>query len=223
MNPYTHSFMWMFCLDLISDSFTLVMALPITILRTLSLRRREFIGLTLVFLIGLTTIVCAIIRYVVIHETNNDVESIEGKINDTSVIQVWSFIEVYFAIITFCLPAFRVLLNSRRRKLNLNSRYAPHCEQGMYGCGTLEQSRLRKGHENNPRLQSEVSITRGDPLERIDSCNDTNFERGHMSPVSTIKASDVSSNKEFLPPMTFEKQVGVTNHEVRITPSDAPL
>ena len=198
------------------------MILPITILRTLSLRRREFIALTLVFLVGLTTIICAIIRFAVIHETYRHDESPEGKINDISVIQVWSFIETYFAIITFCLPAFRVLLNHRR---NRSPRALPYYEQGMRGCGTLERSHLRRCRQNKSKLSSVASIARGDIgasdlREHIDNYNNVNPEHGHMSEIGGVETRDFSSDHAMLPLTSYGRRIG---DKVCITPPYAPL
>lgn len=196
------------------------MALPITILRTLSLKRREFIGLTLVFLVGLTTIICAIIRYIVIHETNSqDHEGPEGKINDISVIQVWSYIEAYFAIITFCLPAFRILLNSRRR----TGRRTTCSVLPRYGQSTLQRSHLRKGTEKKSRPSSADSITRADIEASDPQWYISSYSDHIMSPVDSVETSDFLNDKAILPPpKAYEKQAGLVNHMVCNTPPYVP-
>ncbi|KAI5786965.1 hypothetical protein DFH27DRAFT_603537 [Peziza echinospora] len=94
----------------------LIMALPITVLRSLNLRRRDLFALSFVFIVGVVTILAAVIRYAVVYETFRKPSAptnVEKKINDIMVVMSWCFIEAYLAQIAFCLPAFRVFLRSK--------------------------------------------------------------------------------------------------------------
>ncbi len=82
------------------------MVVPLSILPTLQIGRREILALALVFAVGTISIIAAITRTAIVHGV---LTSTNAGQNTQRELETWSYIEMSLATVAFCLPAFRVL------------------------------------------------------------------------------------------------------------------
>jgi len=94
-----------------------VLCVPISILPTLQIGRKEKIALAFVLVVGVLSVAAAITRIAIVHRglvTNNVSQT-------TSLsIQLWSVAEVAVGAVAFTLPSFRVLLVTIQKGRNSN-------------------------------------------------------------------------------------------------------
>lgn len=95
--------------DLLTD--VLIMAIPIRVLASLQINTKEKISIAFVFLVGVITMVAAIVRCV----------SLKGKQSGSGELSVpwlifWGAIECAVAIIVACLPSFAIFIRTKIKK-----------------------------------------------------------------------------------------------------------
>lgn len=94
--------------NVVSD--LMIMILPIAVIPSLKLRRRETIALLSVFLLGIFSIGASTARFIVVYKV------IANKTNAATSIQsleLWSTVECATAMIAFCAPAYRGWLTKK--------------------------------------------------------------------------------------------------------------
>ncbi|KAF8462362.1 hypothetical protein BDZ91DRAFT_850601 [Kalaharituber pfeilii] len=156
----------------------ILMVLPLAVLRTLNLRRRDLFALSFVFLVGIITILAAIIRYIVVHQTYTnpgEANNAEKKINDIMVVMSWCLIEAFLAQIAFCLPAFRVFLRNRK-----GDRSAPRPIGGQNTVGSSGRKRFKDQISDDSVSQTE--LTNYSKIDSLEQVNDP-VTYGFTSPV----------------------------------------
>ncbi|KIN08814.1 hypothetical protein OIDMADRAFT_76981, partial [Oidiodendron maius Zn] len=96
-----------YCLgvDLLTD--LLIMAIPIRVLWNLRISLLEKISIGVVFVVGIITMVTAIVRSVSLESTSGG-----GQVS-TTWLMLWAAIEGAIAIIVGCLPSFAIFIRGR--------------------------------------------------------------------------------------------------------------
>jgi len=93
-----------------------VMLLPLTVIRRLHLSKRQKLGFLFVFALGLLTISMSTVRFLDIQlfkELNRvSHNKTEDYANRNVNLEMWSFAEMWTALLAVCLPSFRVYLRS---------------------------------------------------------------------------------------------------------------
>lgn len=89
------------------------MALPLFIINSMKLKRREGFALMFVFLVGFASTVASVLRWVFIFRAYRLVQDNAGAVYKIEIIKVWTTAEVSTASIAFCLPVLRSLVRKK--------------------------------------------------------------------------------------------------------------
>jgi len=88
----------------------LILAVPLSVLHTLQLGRRQAVALAVVFLIGGLSIFAAVARFVIIFPKIRR----NAKAPIVHTYELWALIEITSSQLTVCLPALRGWLRGRK-------------------------------------------------------------------------------------------------------------
>jgi len=88
----------------------LILAVPLSVLHTLQLGRRQAVALAVVFLIGGLSIIAAVARFVIIFPKIRR----NAKAPIVHTYELWALIEITSSQLTVCLPALRGWLRGRK-------------------------------------------------------------------------------------------------------------
>ncbi|KAF8538855.1 hypothetical protein BDD12DRAFT_840647 [Trichophaea hybrida] len=91
----------------------LLMIIPLALLRSLMLGKREYIGIAFVVFLGSVCIISAAIRFCGYYSIMITKQSQMTQISIDGLI-LWGNVDIAVALIAVCLPAFRVLLRNGR-------------------------------------------------------------------------------------------------------------
>ncbi|PUU78902.1 hypothetical protein B9Z19DRAFT_28771 [Tuber borchii] len=105
-NTTTHP-LWSF-MNIATDIF--ILAVPLSVLHTLQLRRRQVVALVVVFLIGGLSIFAAVARFVIMFPEIKK----NAKAPIVHAYELWALIEIASSQLTVCLPALRGWLRGRK-------------------------------------------------------------------------------------------------------------
>ena len=84
-----------------------ILVLPLLIIQSFNLQRREKLGLCFIFLVGIMSVAASVVRYVVMYiPFQHPPATMQGA----RVSFFWSTLEVLTGFVAFCLPSFRVVL-----------------------------------------------------------------------------------------------------------------
>lgn len=89
------------------------MALPLFIIKSMKLKRREGFALVFVFLVGIASTIASILRWAFIFFAYRQVQDNAGAVYKIEIIKVWTTAEVSTASIAFCLPVLRNLVRKK--------------------------------------------------------------------------------------------------------------
>lgn len=95
-------------MNIATDIF--ILAVPLSVLHTLQLGRRQVVALVVVFLIGGLSIFAAVARFVVIFPKIKK----NAKAPIVHTYELWALIEIASSQLTVCLPALRGWLRGRK-------------------------------------------------------------------------------------------------------------
>lgn len=118
------------------------MALPLCIIKSLKLKRREGFALTFVFMVGFASTIASILRWAFIYRAYQQVQNIEGAVYKIEIIKVWTTAEVSTASIAFCLPVLRNLIRRKWFKERKNQYWASSTIRGY-----IEKRRKRNAEK----------------------------------------------------------------------------
>ncbi|KAF8429295.1 hypothetical protein EV426DRAFT_703090 [Tirmania nivea] len=111
----------------------MIFILPLLIVQSFNLKRRERWGLCFIFAVGTLSITASVVRY---YELYAPFGHPLASIKDVWVALLWSTVEIMAGFIAFCLPSFRIVLfRAIRRWRDSNhsksrSNTLPHVEGG---------------------------------------------------------------------------------------------
>jgi len=85
----------------------MIIILPLLVVQSFNLKRREKLGLCFIFAVGIMCVTASVVRYYKLyHPFNNLPASTEG----VRVALLWSTVEITTGMIAFSLPSFRIVL-----------------------------------------------------------------------------------------------------------------
>lgn len=125
-------------INIVTDFF--IIAIPCLIIADLRLSRREKLGLSGIFVIGGSSILASIIRYVIV---GRKILNMEFNWNTLHIFALASHAEVLFGIIAFSLPAFRGHL--RKTFGELTSKFTSQGSTQRSDNHTTEMDSRRRG------------------------------------------------------------------------------
>lgn len=99
-------------MNIATDIF--ILAVPLSVLHTLQLGRRQAVALVVVFLIGGLSIFAAVARFVIIFPKIKK----NAKAPIVHTYELWALIEIASSQLTVCLPALRGWLRGRKDNRN---------------------------------------------------------------------------------------------------------
>ncbi|OBT90781.1 hypothetical protein VE02_00625 [Pseudogymnoascus sp. 03VT05] len=128
--------------DVLGD--LLIMVIPIRVLVSLRITLVQKISIGVVFIVGIITMVFAIVRVVSLNS------SVNGGQVSTQWLMLWAGIEGVVAIIVGCLPSFAIFLRGRVEESNGQyNAYPPNSSnKGINALSNLQQSRIRSAARN---------------------------------------------------------------------------
>ena len=85
----------------------IILLLPLLIIKSFNLKRREILGLCFIFFLGLFCVAASVIRYVVMYIPYKYPPATMGGVREAFL---WSTVELVVGLIAFCLPSFRAVL-----------------------------------------------------------------------------------------------------------------
>lgn len=140
-----------------SDSLTLdvVLLLPLSIIRSLHLRRRQAIALTGIFGIGTLSIAASTARFVAIYRVIVHSENAALSIQST---EQWSTVECATAMIAFCAPSFRSWLNGRKPATTPNAGQTGSQKIWTIGWRPWRQRRMESILESYVTTSSQIEL-----------------------------------------------------------------
>jgi hypothetical protein len=99
----------------------LLIFIPVTLFKSLMLVRREYVAIAFVVSLGSISIISAGIRFMLYWELllskNIATVSVDGMV-------LWTNVDIALALAAVCLPAFRVLLRGRERRVPVARRWS---------------------------------------------------------------------------------------------------
>jgi hypothetical protein len=99
----------------------LLILIPVTLFKSLMLVRREYVAIAFVVSLGSVSIISAGIRFMLYWEIllskNIATVSVDGMV-------LWTNVDIALALAAVCLPAFRVLLRAREKKVPVARRWS---------------------------------------------------------------------------------------------------
>ncbi|KAF8467400.1 hypothetical protein BDZ91DRAFT_762839 [Kalaharituber pfeilii] len=84
----------------------MIIILPLLIIRTYNLQRKEVFGLCFIFTVGIMCITASIVRYVVMY---TPYKSPPATMEGVRTAFFWTTLEIVTGFIAFCLPSFRII------------------------------------------------------------------------------------------------------------------
>ncbi|OAF60074.1 hypothetical protein VC83_02835 [Pseudogymnoascus destructans] len=127
--------------DVLGD--LLIMLIPIRVLVSLRITLVQKLSIGVVFIVGIITMVFAIVRVVSLNS------SVNGGQVSTQWLMLWAGIEGVVAIIVGCLPSFAIFLRGRVEESHVYNTYPPNASiKGSNPLSNLQQSRIKSAARN---------------------------------------------------------------------------
>ena len=142
------------------------MAIPIRVLWNLRISLVEKLSIGVVFIVGIITMVFAIVRVVSLNKNTSG-----GQVS-TSWLILWGGIEGCVAIIVGCLPSFAIFIRARVQ--------ASHVHYGSYQVNSSAKASRAPSHLQSSRNKSQARTEslKLDELELTDRTEDTGSSKG---------------------------------------------
>jgi len=161
-----------------------IMALPLSIVKSLHIKRSQKFGLACVFLLGFVTIFCDIARILV-----------GGDGNGLKLAPLWDVLEPSLGVIISTLPTYRgLLLSSKQRRASLYRNVGPSRSLGTFGskngqshelsrfAGVVSRTTAESTASDEEHLNGSIRIVDDAVLRDIDEPSKVKFEATYSKP-----------------------------------------